>query len=72
MKVIYRGFDIEVYRGLCVGGWEQTFYSVFKQDTTWELTSGFSEFRNDIMEWIEDLKKLVDQYHENPEEFEDD
>lgn len=68
MKTVYRGCEIEAYKDKCLGGWDMIFYSVF--DDGFEVTSGFSETSDTVKEFIADLKRLVDDYRENPEDYE--
>lgn len=68
MKITYKGCEIEVTRDKCMGGWDILFYSVF--DDGFEVTSGFSESSDTVREFIKDLKNLVDDYKEHPEDYE--
>ena len=45
------------------------FYSVF--DEGYEVTSGFSESEDSVKDFANDLKHLVDDYREHPEEYSD-
>ena len=67
MKTIYKDCEIEVTRDKCLSGWDMLFYSVF--DDGFEVTSGFSESSDTVREFIKDLKRLVDDYRENPEDY---
>lgn len=68
MKINYKGCEIEVIREKCLGGWNQLFYSVFDDD--FEVTSGYSESEDTVKEFANDLKHIVDDYRENPEDYE--
>lgn len=67
MKATYKGCEIEVTRDKCLGGWDMLFFSVF--DDGFEVTSGFSESSETVREFANGLKKVVDDYRENPEEY---
>ena len=67
MKTIYKGCEIEVTREQCCGGYQMLFFSVF--DDGFEVTSGFSESNDTIRGFIKDLKELVDDYRNNPDEY---
>jgi hypothetical protein len=67
MKVTYRGCEIEVTREKCLGGWDVVYFSVF--DDGFEVTSGFSESSDTVREFIKDMKKIVDDYREHPEDY---
>lgn len=71
MKAQYKGFDIDVNRQKSVGGYTMLYYSVFRKDDLWELTSGCSEFEDNIKEVMKDMKKLVDDYLNNSQHYED-
>lgn len=72
MKVIYRNCEIECTREKSLSGDVMLFYSVFDlgaHDKDFEITSGFSEGEDSVREYIKDLKKVVDDYIENPDEY---
>lgn len=68
MKTLYRDCDIEVTREKCLGGWDMIYFSVF--DGGFEVTSGYSESNDTVREFIKDMKNLVDDYREHPEDYE--
>lgn len=67
MKTTYKGCEIEVTRDKCLGGENMLFFSIF--DDGFEVTSGFSESNDTVRNFINDLKEVVDNYRENPEEY---
>lgn len=69
MKTTYKGCEIEVVRDKSLGGDDMLFFSIFNDG--FEVTSGFSETDNTVRDFINDLKKVVDDYRENPEEYEE-
>jgi hypothetical protein len=69
MKTIYRGCEIEVTREKCLGGWQMLYFSIF--DDGFEVTSGYSESEDTVRDFIKDLKRIVDDYRDHPEEYED-
>lgn len=71
MKVNYKGFEINVEREKALGGWDSTYYQVMEIETGFFLVDSFSDSTDTIREWVKDLKKVVDGYLENPEEWED-
>lgn len=71
MKVDYKGFEINVEREKALGGWDTTYYTVMEKETGYFLIDDFSEATDPIREYVKDLKKRVDEYLENPEEWED-
>ncbi len=72
MKVNYKGFEINVERERSMGGWDSTYYYVMEKETGYFLKDSFSESTDTVREWIKDLKRVVDAYIENPEEWEED
>jgi len=42
MKVLYRGFEIDAHREESMGGDHLLYYSIFRKDDGWEMTSGFT------------------------------
>ena len=70
MKVKYKGFELECTREKSLAGWDMLFYSAFRSSDEWELISSFSESEDTVKSMIEDMKKEVDEYLENPEEYE--
>ena len=72
MKVIYRNCEIECTREKSLSGDVMLFYSVFDlgvHEKDLEITSGFSEGEDTVREFIKGLKKVVDDYIENPDEY---
>ena len=72
MKVIYRNCEIECTRSKSLSGEIMLFYSVFDlgvHDKDFEITSGFSEGEDTVREFIKNLKKVVDDYIDNPDEY---
>ena len=70
MKVTYRDCTIEVTKEKCLGGYDMIFYSIFNEDGL-ELVSSFSESNETIYDFMEDLKFIVDDYRDNPWEYEE-
>lgn len=68
MKGKYKGCEIEVTREKSLAGYNMLFYSVF--DDGLEVTSGFSEGGDKVVEFYESLKEVVDDYKDHPEDYE--
>jgi hypothetical protein len=71
MKSIYRGFEIEVKREKCLAGYPMIYYSIFRISDGWELTSGFYDTEDTVRSFLKDMKATVDDYYENPAEYEE-
>lgn len=67
MKTVYKGCEIEVTKEQCCGGYKMIFFSVF--DDGLEVTSGFSESSDTVREFMKDMKTLVDDYRNNPQDY---
>lgn len=69
MRVDYRGFEIEANREKSMGGWSNIYYTVMRKEDGWFLEDSFYGGEDRIGSFVEDLKVLVDDYYENPEEY---
>lgn len=61
MKAKYKGFEIEVFRDKCLGGWEMLFFGITRINDGYELDSGFSEEEATVREFIGYMKNRVDE-----------
>jgi hypothetical protein len=71
VKEQYKGFEINVEREKCLAGYSMLYYSIFHISDGWELTSGFEDSAETVQEKIEHMKEIVDNYLENPQDYED-
>lgn len=69
MKINYRNCEIECTRDKSLSGDTLLFYSIFTKDRL-EIYSGFSYEECSVREYINSLKRTVDDYIENPEYYE--
>jgi hypothetical protein len=60
VKTQYRGHEIDVTRGLCMGGWSMIFYWIFRVSDGYECTSGFSDTTDTVSEFTMHMKERVD------------
>lgn len=67
----YRGFTIDVWRDECLGGWSMIYYSIVRDKDGWELDCGFYDSEDPLMEFAEDCKHSIDDYFENPEDYDE-
>ena len=69
MRVNYKGCGIT-----CEHCEEQFItFSIFDEEGKnkgYEVTSGFSESADTVRDWMKTLKSIVDDYRENPEDYE--
>lgn len=71
MKINYRGFEIEAKREKALGGWALLYYTVMRINDGWYMQDSFTTGEDKIKDFIGYLKKNVDDYYENPEDWED-
>lgn len=60
MKVEYKGYEIEVKRERCMGGWMLLYYSIFRLSDGYEVTSGFTEDQSSVKEYVGYMKERID------------
>lgn len=70
IKVLYRGFEIEVRREAAMGGWENLYFSVVRQDDGRIMTDSFTEGSDDEHDFLAYIKKRVNRWCDHPELFE--
>ena len=71
LKVIYKGFEIEVKREQALGGWDNLYFSAYRLLDGWCLEESFTEGDDKVSDYIGYMKELVDSYLKNPEDQED-
>jgi hypothetical protein len=72
MIVAYNDFEIDVKRERCMAGYPLVYYSVFRISDGWELTSGCYDTADSVRSVVGDMKRIVDNYLENPRDYDDD
>lgn len=60
MKTNYRGYEIEVKREKCLGGWPMLYVSIFRIDDGYEAESFCTEDETPVREYIKYMKGRVD------------
>lgn len=68
MKVGYKGYEIDVSREKCAGGWGLLYFSVFTLDGR-ECVTDFEDSAETIRDKIGQLKELVDEELESDDPF---
>jgi len=71
MKITYKGFEINVRREQALGGWDNIYYSVMRESDGWLLCDDFSTGEDKLKDFANDLKNVVDDYLENPSDYEE-
>lgn len=70
MSTSYKGFELAVSREPSITGDILIFYSAFRKSDKWCLDDGASE-QSSLRSVMQDLKITVDDYLENPADYED-
>lgn len=70
MLIEYKGFKLKAEREKCMAGYNMVYYSAYRISDGWELCCRFSDSADTVREFIKDLKSIVDDYLENPQEYE--
>jgi hypothetical protein len=68
MKTTYKGFKIEAHREKCMAGYKLLYYSVYTSDGV-EVTVGYEDSDEKVRDKVEQLKEVVDDYIEHPEDW---
>ena len=71
MKIQYKGFTIEVKREEALGGWEHLYFYVMRNSDYWFLEDSFTTGDDEVEDFIQYLKEMVDDFLENPEDYEE-
>lgn len=71
MKVDYRGFEIDVCREQSLAGYSMLYFTVMRESDGWFLIDSFSESDDTPEDMVEGFKKSVDDYLENPEDWDE-
>lgn len=71
MKRSYRGYEIDVHREKCLGGWAMLYFSIFRESDGYECASGCSEDSTPPREYMEHMKKRIDREIESGSPFEE-
>ena len=72
MKVTYRNCEIECTREKALSGDKLLFFSVFDinaHDPGFEITSGYTEGKDTVRDYIKYMKEIVDDYIKNPDNY---
>ena len=60
MKVEYKGYDIEVNREDCLGGWKNLYYSIYRKSDGFECVCDFTEGEDTVDDYIKYMKERID------------
>ena len=71
MKTHYRGFTLEAKREECLAGYDLVYEYGVRESDGWILIDTCCDDLDTLATHIRTMKKQVDDYYENPEEYED-
>lgn len=60
MKVVYKGYEIDVRREKCMAGGPMLYYSIFRVSDGYECTSGVTEDESRVQTYVGYMKARVD------------
>lgn len=69
IRTSYRGFDIEVSRERAMGGWENLYYSVFRERDGRCMEESFTEGEDSEEDFVGYMKERVDRWCDQPEQY---
>lgn len=72
IKETYRGFEIEANRQQALGGWENLYYSAYRESDGWCLEDDFTEGSDSEESIVAILKSHIDDYYDNSQDYEED
>lgn len=60
MKVIHRGYEIDVIREPCLGGWPMLYYSIYRLDDGKCFLDTFEDSDEKVRDMIKYMKQRID------------
>jgi len=67
MKVIYRGFEIDVRRERALGGWDNLYFSIIRLSDGYILEDSFTTGEDTVRDYIGYMKERIDaEVAQNP------
>jgi hypothetical protein len=72
VELIYRDYKIDVHRDNSLGGDSYLYYSIYSVEDSNKpcLADSFTSGEDTVKEYIEYMKARVDDYYENPQDYE--
>ncbi len=61
MKAKYKGYEIEVKREKCMGGWFMTYYTIYRISDGYEAVCDFTEDESPVREQMQWMKDRIDE-----------
>lgn len=60
MKTSYRGYEIEVHREKCMGGWENLYLTIMRESDGKYVEDSFTEGSDTVPDFIGYMKERID------------
>lgn len=60
MKTTYHGYEIEVNREKCLGGWDLLYYSIIRLEDQWIVVDSFEDSDETVRDMIKHMKARID------------
>ena len=71
MKVSYKGYELEVKREGCLGGWSQVYMTIYRESDGLECECDFEDSEETVREKIKHLKWRVDNELESDDPWDE-
>jgi hypothetical protein len=63
MRSTYRGYDINVERARCLGGWDLIYYQIVRKSDGWFALDAFTDSDETVREVMRSMKIRIDNEH---------
>lgn len=63
MKTSYRGYEINVSRERAMGGWDNLYYSIYRESDQREMVSNFTTGSDTVRDYVRYMKERIDAEH---------
>jgi hypothetical protein len=60
MKAHHRGYEINVTREKCLGGWSMLYYSILRESDGWVVVESFEDSGHTVRELVRYMKERID------------
>jgi len=61
-KQEYKGYNIEISREACQGGWDMVYFDVFREVDGLHIVGDFSESEDTLEYFVETMKSRIDEF----------
>ena len=60
MKVSYRGYELEANRKRSLSGWDQLYFSIYRESDGYECSAGLTLDESPVRTYLKHMKERVD------------